>query len=210
MHVFIDDSGDGGFKFGNGSSSHLVMAACVFRDPKQIEQLAARTERCKHAMSHFHELKYSNCREKVRDQFFACIADVDFKVRAIVIDKTRIYSSKLRSDPPALKSYAIRQLLTKSYGQIRDAKVLIDGQDTKAFGVDDKQYLSTMVNREAPGTIRLVSFVDSRTNVGIQLADMVAGAINRSVRTDRPSDVKHLLTFGHRTVQPEGTLWRFK
>ena len=33
----IDDSGDGGFKVGEGSTSHLIMAACVFRDPRQIE-----------------------------------------------------------------------------------------------------------------------------------------------------------------------------
>lgn len=210
MHVFIDDSGDGGFKFGLGSSSHLIMAACVFRDAKEIERLAACAERCKYEMSHHHELKYSNCREKVRDRFFECISDTKFSVRTIVIDKAVIHSPKLRSDPAALKSYAIRQLLTKNYGQVRGAKILIDGQDTKAFGVDDKQYLARMVNQESPGTVGHVTFVDSRTNVGIQLADMIAGAVNRAVRTDRPSDTKHFETFVHRTYQPEGSFWRFK
>lgn len=37
--VYLDDSGDGGFKLDSGSSECLVMAACVFRRTEHIEQL---------------------------------------------------------------------------------------------------------------------------------------------------------------------------
>lgn len=209
MHVFIDDSGCGGFKFANGSSSHLVIAACVFRDPGEIEHLAACVEACKAKNRHKSEFKYSKTKERVRDCFFECTSSVDFAVRAIVIDKAKIYSPKLRGSPSALKSYAIRMLLTKTYGQVINAKIVVDGQDTKAFDIRDAEYFTRMVERESPGTIREVKFDDSSANVGIQLADMVAGAINRGVRTHRPADNRHLLLVHPRTYLPRGTLWHF-
>jgi hypothetical protein len=101
-------------------------------------------------------------------------------------------------------------LLTKNFGQIHNAKVFIDGQDTKAFDMGDSEYLVKMVNGQSPGTISQVKHVDSKTSRPIQLADMVAGAILRAVRTDQPSTPKHLDTFRQRTYQPEGSYWYFK
>lgn len=210
MHVYIDDSGDGGFKFGQGSTSHLVMAACIFREPEHISELVHLIEGCAEKNRTAKEFKYSDTKARISDCFFDCISPAKFNVRAIIIDKSQIYSDKLRSSPSALKSYAIRMLLTKNYGQIQSAKVFIDGQDTKAFGIQDTEYLMRMVNRESPQTISQVRHVDSKSSRPIQLADMVAGAINRSVRTHRPSSSVHVDTFRPRTFQPRGSYWFFK
>lgn len=156
------------------------------------------------------EFKYSATKDRIKDCFFGCIGPAEFRVRTIIINKSMLYSEKLRSSPPALKSFAIRMLLTKNFGQIQDAKVFIDGQDTRAFGVEDSAYLMRVVNREAPRTISQVRHVDSKTSRPIQLADMVAGAINRAVRTHRPSSSKHVAMFHHRTYQPEGSYWFYK
>lgn len=125
------------------------------------------------------------------------------------IDKAKIHSATLRGSANKLKSYAIRQLLSHSFGQIQNAKVIIDGQDIKGFGITDEAYLLKMVNRESPGTLRAVRFGDSTTNVGLQLADMMAGAIQHGVRTHLPSDSTYLKRIRHRTYQPQGTLWHF-
>ena len=210
VHIFIDDSGDGGFKFDTGSSSHLVMAACIFREPLQMELLKARMLECASKNGLKTEFKYSKTKERAKDCFFQCTADIDYKVRAISVNKRLITSTHLRESPSALKSFAIRQLLSHGFGRIHDAKVVIDGQDTKAFGIADHAYIMNMANRERPGTIRKVEWADSKQNVGIQLADMVAGAINRGVRTHKPSDNKHLLIVRPRTYHPHGTLWHFK
>lgn len=210
MHVYIDDSGCGGFKVGQGSTSHLVMAAVVFRSTAHITDVVQRIDACSERNRRTKEFHYSEMKKRHADCFFECIGPATFDVRAIVIDKTRIHSEFLRSSPSAFKSYAIRQLLTKNWGQIRDAKVFVDGQDTKAFGIDDAKYLHRMVNSESPGTISQVRFVDSAKSRPIQLADMIAGAINRANRTHRPSDNKHLLTFTRRAWQPRGTMWFYK
>lgn len=210
MHIFIDDSGDGGFKFESGSSSHLVMAACVFRDPKQIQFLSQKMAQCAGMHRLSTEFKYAKTKEKVKDCFFDCTADVQYSIRTIFINKRIIYSDMFRDNPNALKSFAIRQLLTHGFGTIRQAKVIIDGQDTKAFGIPDQSYLMKMANKAHPGTLSQVSWADSKQNVGIQLADMVAGAINRGIRTHKPSDTKHLRRIFYRTYQPDGTYWAFK
>jgi hypothetical protein len=210
MHVYIDDSGDGGFKLEGGSSSHLVMAAVVFRDPREIERLAHQLEGVRQRFGTTREFKYHSTSKKIKDAYFTAIAPVGFHIRAICIDKRLIFSEVLRGDPSLFKSWAIRMLLTKNYGQITDAKVFIDGQDTKGFGVSDDQYLIRMVNKEAPGTIGAVRFIDSKQSAPIQLADMVAGAIRcGSLRGDECKP-KHLRMIRPRTWQPEGSLWHFK
>ncbi|MFF5791118.1 DUF3800 domain-containing protein [Paeniglutamicibacter sp. NPDC012692] len=210
MHIFIDDSGDGGFKFESGSSSHLVMAACVFKDPLEIQKLKACVSGCATQNRHRNEFKYSKTKERLKDCFFECTSDIDYSIRAIHIDKKNIWAPKYRSSPSALKNLAISQLLSHGFGHIRDAKVVIDGQDTKAFGIQDHQYIMRVANNGAPGTLSQVTFADSKNNAGIQLADMVAGAINRAVRSGKPSDPKHLDILRPRTYQPHGTLWGFR
>lgn len=210
MWVYLDDSGDAGFKFGAGSTSHLVMSACVFRDVIQLAQTATTIDQCARRHFRVNDFKYSKTKDTIKDDFFECIRPLQFSVRAIVIDKSKIYSDHLRSNPSSMKSWAIRQLLSHSFGQIKDAKVFIDGQDTKAFGMGDRDYFMRMVNSERPGTIREIAFTDSKENSLIQLADMTAGAILRAVRKDKPSSFKHLDTFRTRTFQPKGSLWHLR
>ena len=209
MHVFVDDSGDGGFKLDRGSSKFLVMAAVVFPDPREIEHLARCLATCRAACSHQREFKFTKTSKKVRASFFSHVQPVGFHVRAIVIDKGNIHSPKLRSDPSLFKSWAIRQLLSKTYRQVRDAKVVVDGQDTRAFGISDAAYLMDMVNRETPRTIREVKFDDSKRNIGIQLADMCAGVIRRHEEL-RKADMEQFRFVRTRAIQPKGNYWRFK
>lgn len=210
MHVFIDDSGDGGFKVGHGSTSHLVMAACVFREPKQLEELKRITEACQAKHRFGREVKFNKTKDAFKNDYFEAIRTLQFVVRAISIDKSLVYSGHLRSSPAAFKSHAIRQLLTHTGGTIHRAKVVVDGQDTKAFGIPDRAYLLRMANKNNIETLREVEFADSRANVGLQLADMAAGAINAAKRTHRPSNDKYLRMLDDRFPYPEGSLWNFR
>ncbi|TFC23378.1 DUF3800 domain-containing protein [Cryobacterium glucosi] len=210
MNVYIDDSGDSGFKFDSGSTSHLVMAACIFRDPKDIEQLANCVEGCAEKNRVATEFKYSKTKDTIKRCFFSCVSETKFSVRTIIIEKSKVHSPTLLENPSKLKSYAIRQLLSHSFGQITDAKIFIDGQDTKAFGMEDSKYFMRKVNEYCPGTLREISFADSKQNVLIQLADMVAGAVNHAERTHKPSSAANLNLFKPRTYQPAGSYWRFK
>lgn len=207
MLVYIDDSGDAGFKFDSGSSSHLVMAAVVFKDLSQMSVLKDAFEHCRSETGHKTEFKFAKTKDRTKDSFFESISDVEFKARVLVIRKELIWARKYRQNASMLKNLAIHQLLDHGFGTIHDAKVFIDGQDTKAFGIPDSHYV---MNSVTPGTIREVKFADSKSTIGVQLADMVAGAVNARVRTHKKQVSKHFDVLWPRMIQPEGTLWHFK
>lgn len=211
MHVYIDDSGDAGFKFDAGSSRFLVMAACVFADPTHIEHVAGCIRECRDKNRQRREFKYQGTRKGIKACFFECTDSAQYAVRAIAIDKMAIYSPKLRTSPTELKSYAIYQLLTHHDGTIRDAKIVVDGQESKPFGMSDRRYFRENVNRRISGTVREVEFVDSKQSLPVQLADMTAGAISRHVREDEKHDSTNFNAFAKRTWRRNGgSLWRFR
>ncbi len=211
MHVFLDDSGDAGMKLGQGSSAFLVMAACVFTEPDRMEQAsgAIRSLRRELGRGERWEFKYNGTSASMKDEFFRIVPAMAFSLRAIVIDKSRLTSGHLRGVPNDLKAYAVRQLLTHTFGTVTDAKLVIDGQDRAAFGRASETYFRQKINQQAAGTIRKVVFEDSVRNPLIQLADMAAGALNRSARTGGQEASDHLRVLRAKARQPAGSIWYF-
>lgn len=210
MHAFIDDSGCSGFKFDTGSSAFTIMSAAIFRDSPDIEQLAKISEACRAHNKVRTEWKYSGVHETARDCFFRCTAPVPYAVRTLVVDKRQLWHEKLLEGKP-LKAWMIRQLLTHTFGTVQNAKVIVDGKDTRGFGIEDQQYLVDKVNRETPGVVHSVKFDDSKLNVGVQLADMTAGAVARAHEPKKRKSDKHLRVLRPRMARSAGgSLWRFQ
>ena len=156
------------------------------------------------------EFHFTKCSIDVRKGFLNAVAGHDFFVRAIVIDKQSLMSTHLRSNPRDMHNYAIRQLLTHSYGLIRSAKIKVDGADTKAFKLNNASYFRRVVNDECPDTIADISTADSKRNVMIQLADMVAGAIHRSYKLDKPDRLIYKSLIARRLNEKRSSVWDFK
>jgi hypothetical protein len=70
MLVFIDESGDPGFRLEKGSSSVFVAALVAFRDPAQARAAHATIEATAARLRIKPEFKFSKCRPEVRDAFF--------------------------------------------------------------------------------------------------------------------------------------------
>lgn len=187
--VFIDDSGDAGFKLTQGSTRSLVIACCVFTSNDAAERASEEFRVLKKSlgMSEKQEFKFAKTARERRLQFIRLAAKQDFFVRAIRIDKERIRSDHLRSQPDQLYNYAIRQVLSKSGEHVRGARVKLDGSGGREYKKTLYAYLRKQCNQEMPGTIEQVKLVDSHRDLLIQLADMVAGAVRH--RFDKPGDL---------------------
>lgn len=218
MYVFIDDSGDPGFQFNGGSTRHVVLAACIFytRDAmgSTIRKIdSARLLNISDFNEHrfLREFKYHKTKERLKNQFFNAVKDADFQIRVIIVDKSVIWSERWKKSPETMKNELIYQLLSHNFGQIKDATVIIDGKDRKAFNLTDKlsNELKRSVNNFTPGTISEIKFADSKCSTLIQLADMVAGAVRKSETGDVEA-LGHLSKIRSKTYQPRGTFWRFK
>lgn len=211
MHAFLDDSGDPGMKFASGSTRFLVMAACIFREAADIEEAAAAIFECRSRINRGErwEFKHAKTSDGMKDDFFAATKLLNYDVRAIVIDKHRIYSQALSNRPRYLQNFAIKQIFINTLGTVQNANLVIDGRDSRAFRLTSGGYFLREINENAPGTLRKVSFDDSVRNPLIQLADMTAGAIRRHFERPDACNPLHFAMIKGRTRYPRGSLWEF-
>jgi hypothetical protein len=182
MLVFIDESGDPGFKLKKGSSAVFVAALVAFRDPAQARAAHSAIEAAALRLKIKPEFKFSKCRPEVRDAFFAAVQRFDFRVRAIVVEKSRIYSTHLRSQKEAFYSFFVKTMLKFDNGLLNDAQIVIDGSGDRAFKREMGAYFRRHLRTDK---IKSIVFNDSQSDRLVQLADMCAGAIARSYRADR-------------------------
>lgn len=179
MLVFIDDSGDPGFKVEKGSSPIFVIALVIFHDELEAEKtsLAIKELRRKLGVSDRYEFKFNKTNRKFRTSFFDSVSSYQYKVRAIVTDKNIIYSQRLKTKKENFYNYMIMQVLKHSCGSIKKAKLKFDKRGEKEIRNQLRVYLSQRLENSKAKIFKDLKFVDSRQNTLIQLADMVAGSM---------------------------------
>ncbi len=186
MLVFIDESGDAGFKVGKGSTRNFVVACVIFEDRLDAEETSLEIKKLRRDMgkTERYEFKFSRSDHETRKRFLERIRRCKFKYRAVVMDKGRIYGKGLRSSKESFHRYTMKMLLKYSLGNIQNATLYVDGSGDRQFKRDTNKYLTREVNEEEQ-RIKDIKFRNSRNNQLLQLADMVAGAVNWSYREDK-------------------------
>jgi hypothetical protein len=180
--VFIDESGDPGFKIQKGSTAAFTAALVAFEDVEQARKTQLAIEATALRLRIHPEFKFSKCRPAVRDAFFEAVLPHDFCVRAIVVRKEKIYSPHLRSDKESFYSFFVKSMLRYDDGLLSQAQIIIDGSGDREFrrelGAYFRRHLGT-------GRVKEIRFSNSRSDPLVQLADMCVGAIARSYREGR-------------------------
>ncbi len=177
MLVFIDESGDPGFKI--GSSHHLIISLIIFDDYDEADRAREQMSILCHQLRIKPEFRFSKSTDATRQAFFELCQNFNFRIRCIVMQKHKIYSHYLQNHPAPFYNYTLRQLIAHS--ALVSAKIRIDGNAKREFQKEAQSYL----RREAPiGAVANVKFVDSKKEPLIQLADMVTGAFGRSYAND--------------------------
>jgi hypothetical protein len=179
MLVFIDDSGDPGFKLDRGSSSHFVINCIIFDDNLEAEKTSLAIKELRRSLKtgDEYEFKFNKTSPRFKKAFFEAICAFNFRVRAIVVDKNVIHSTRFRSFKENFYNYIIMQVLKQSKGHIKNAKLKFDKRGEKALRDELRVYLSRELDNKTNHIFSELKFVDSRQNTLIQLADMVAGCI---------------------------------
>lgn len=192
MLVFIDDSGDPGFKLYKGSTPYFVMASVIFDDELEAEKaaLAIKVLRRGLNLSDNFEFKFAKCSPAYRERFLGAVTGINFRVRAVVADKAAVKSPELRSKEVNFYTYMIKLALEHGDG-IKDANIKLDGTADRQHRKKTLGYLKKELNSPHNTRIKKISFKSSHNNVLIQLADMVAGSINRSRRKDKKDSLRY-------------------
>lgn len=181
MLIFIDDSGDPGFKLDKASSQFFVISLLIFDDSLEAEKMAVAIKDLKRKLKFPDnlEFKYAKSSPKVRKEFLKTISSFSFRIRALVVDKNFIYSRELTGKKERFYAYFIKCAIKYSGGTIFDAKIKIDGSGDRAFRKQFQTYLRKELNSGEIKVMKNCKFIDSKSNVLIQAADMIAGCIRR-------------------------------
>jgi hypothetical protein len=181
MLVFIDESGDAGFKI--GASDYLVIALTIFDDYEEADKCRCAIKQLKIFNNIKTEYKFSSTKCEHKENFFNEMNNYSFRVRAIVIKKSNIYRDYLRMNPNNFYNFALKQLIIHS--GISDARIRIDGKGNQKFIDAAKVYL----RKEAPqGMIHNLKYIDSKKETLIQLSDMIVGGIARQYHKPHLND----------------------
>lgn len=187
MLVFIDDSGDPGFKLNKGSTSHFIIAMVIFDDELEAEKTAVAIKELKReiGLNDNAEFRFFKTCQDYRVKFFKKVNKFNFRIRCLVVDKKIIYSDELKSNKNSFYAYFIKETVKKSNDTILNAKIRIDGSGDRIFRNNFFAYLRRELNFNDKKVMKNCKMNDSKRNVLIQMADMVAGSINRAQNKDK-------------------------
>jgi hypothetical protein len=188
MQIYIDESGDAGFKTDKGSSKCLVVCLVCFKNEELASEAINAINQLRSSLgwpAHV-EFKFSKTKHEIRERFFRTVASIPFEICAIVMQKDLIRSDHLRSNKDDFYKYTVKHGLGSAASLIEDADIFIDGSGDRVF----KREFSAYLRREfaPPDGIGFKSFrfvKESENNQLIQLADMCAGAIGRSYSPEK-------------------------
>lgn len=187
MLVFLDDSGDPGFKFDKGSTSHFIIAMVIFDDELEAEKTAIAIKELKRQLGFKEsvEFRFFKNSQDVRVKFLNAVSKFNFRIRALVVDKSIIRSNELKTDKNSFYAYFIKEVLKKNNNTIINAKIKMDGNGDRIFRKNFFTYLRRELNAKDKKIMKHCKMIDSQTNVLVQMADMVAGSINRAQNKDK-------------------------
>lgn len=208
MLIFIDDSGDAGFKLGKGSSEFFVISAVIFDDNLEAEKTAiVIKELRRHLFKRDDvEFKFHKSSNEVKKNFLECVGKCKFRVRCLVVDKKVLHSPELKGSKDSFYSYMIKTMLKYNNHTIFDAKIRIDGSGDRVFRRSFITYLRRELNNDEKKVLQNCKMVDSKNDALIQMADMIAGSIHRSYQKNK-TDCEIYKTIIKKHIEDE---WNFR
>ena len=189
--VFIDDSGDPGFKKG-ASSSTFVMAGAIFIGSEIIDLVSDAIDEYRRSLGwkDTHEFKFRTASKRIKLEFLKIISRYAFDVYAVYVDKERYPNAFQLADSENLYHWATKELL--SIMPLDNASVRIDGKYTKRHKLKVKTYIRRELNTGSDKKVLDFNTSDSRRDNLIQLADIVVGSINRSFQKDKTDSDEYI------------------
>ncbi len=192
MLVFIDDSGDTGFKFEQGSSRFFVISLLIFDDNLEAEKMSVAIKQLKRdiGMGDYEEFKFNKSRDRNRELFLETVNKFKFRIRSLVVEKELLYSPELHKKE-SFYAYFIKQALKFSNGTIHQASIKIDGSGDRVFKKSFMSYLRKELNSQEQKIIKKCRLADSKSDPLLQAVDMFAGATRRSYE-DRQTQYRNI------------------
>jgi len=181
-YLFLDWAGDSGFKFDRGSTHHLVFAFAAVPDYTGFRRTIADLRVCR-GLPRDYEYHYAHIPKVERAAYFATLHSIDFQAWVLVVDK-RDLSVRFRRRSQYI---LFREFVTDLARRIpleatRGISLLIDAHATTTRLTQTIRVAvsSALKTRGAQQRVKKARGRPAHREDGLQLADMVAGAVVES------------------------------
>ncbi len=185
--VFIDESGDSGWKIDKGSSRFFTIGLVVFDDTEEAIACDKRISLLKRELgwNEDDEFHFSRNTNNVRIAFLRAVARYNFFYYGIVINKNpiKLWAEGFQSKESFYK-YACGLVFENAKDKLNYSIITIDESGSLEFKGRLAKYLNKNVNKKEIG-IKKVKMQRSQSSNLLQLADYIAGIINRSVNNKK-------------------------
>lgn len=185
MLVFIDESGDPGLKIEKGSSKFFTVALVIFEDKEEALACDQRIKLLKRELgweenSEFHFKRNS---DKARRALLKAVAPYNFFYYGIVINKDpkKLWGEGFRNKTSFYK-YTCSLVFQNAKDKLTESIVVIDKSGSLNFRNQLAKYLRRRRDEEGKRLIKKIKMQRSKGNNLLQLADYIAGVINRWVQ----------------------------
>ena len=207
MLVFGDEAGDSGLKLDQGSSKFFTVALVIFEEHDEAIACDQRIELLKKELgwtsaSEFH---FRHNSDKVRRRFLTAVAPYNFFYYGIVFNKDpRMLASEVFLDKKSFYKYACSLVFENAKEKLNEAIVTIDRSGNTDFRGELAKYLRRKMNEDGKRIlIKKVKMQRSASNNLLQLADYIAGIINRGVQKEKKFAEEYKKIIAHREISVE-------
>ena len=199
MHIYIDETGDTGFKLDKGSSEIFCISLLIFKENRHIEETVNAVKQLNKSLyfSDGVEWKFSKTKPDRRKMFLYAIKDCPFEIRAVGMNKKEITGRQLTTDKEKFYNYTCKLVLQYAQKDMNNAKVIFDKCGDREFYTNMRQYFRKVGIDHTK--IKEIKSLDSRKEIPLQVVDMIAGAIGR-YHKDKGDRKEYLPIIRHRIV----------
>ncbi|HNU96109.1 MAG TPA: DUF3800 domain-containing protein [Candidatus Magasanikbacteria bacterium] len=202
MLIFIDESGDSGLKIDKGSSRYFTVGLVLFEEDEEAISCDQRIQLLKKEVGwrENDEFHFKNNSDKIRVAFLKAVSPYNFFYYGIVINKDpkKLFGDGFKNKSSFYK-YACGLVFENAKEKMRDSTVIIDESGNLDFKNQLATYLRKRVNKNDK-LIKKIKMQRSESNNLLQLADYVAGAINRSVKNEKKKSDAYRKIIAHREI----------
>ena len=202
MLVFIDESGDTGLKIEEGASRLFVITLVIFEDHEEAMACDQRIQLLKKELGYppDFEFHFYHNSDKVRRKFLEATVPYNFFFLPLVINKDpkKLYGEGFQYKSSFYK-FACGLVFENAKPYLKDAIVKVDKSGSALFRYELAKYLKKRVNQSDHQLIKSVKMERSSSNNLLQLADYIAGVVNRKTQQKKNSE-EYFRFIAHKTI----------
>lgn len=188
MLIFLDESGDIGWRTDRGSSRYFLICIVLFADNEEAQACDQRINLLRKELhkTEDYEFHFADNSHKVRIAFLESIFKYNFSYLCVAINKEPELATGIDfSTKESFYSYVCNMVFTNALPYLDKATVVLDKSGTATFQTELKKYLRIRLDDPNSQKIRKIKQQSSHKNNLLQLADYTVGVLNRKVLKKR-------------------------